>query len=68
MNGAYGNQETKINRQSLTVSEIMSSPVVVAKETTSVKEIAKLMAKHRIDAVVVTNKRNEPVGMVTGAT
>jgi CBS domain-containing protein len=64
--GAYGHPDTRNGRQSLTVSEIMSSPVITAKEKTSVREIAKLMKKHRIDAVVVTNKINEPIGMVTG--
>lgn len=55
------------NKHSLTVGEIMSSPVVTAKDKTSVREIAKLMGKHRIDAVVITNKLNEPIGMVTGS-
>ena len=66
MQSNYGRPKTSSNRQSLTVSEIMSSPVVTAKEKTSVREIAKLMGKHRIDAVVITNKLNEPIGMVTG--
>ncbi len=64
--GAYEHPDTRSDRQSLTVSEIMSSPVVTAKEKTSVREIAKLMGRHRIDAVIITNKLGEPIGMVTG--
>lgn len=66
MKGTYEHPDTRIDRRSLTVSEIMSSPVVTAKEKTSIREIAKLMGKNRIDAVVVVNKLNEPIGMVTG--
>ena len=66
MQDKYEHPGTRSDRQSLTVSEIMSSPVVTAKESTHVKEIAKLMGKHGIDAVVITNKLNEPIGMVTG--
>ena len=54
------------DRRSLMVDEIMSRPVVTVKEKTSVREVAKLMGKYKIDAVVVTNKLNEPIGMVTG--
>ena len=49
----------------LAVKDVMSSPVVTAKDKTSIREIAKLMAKHGVGAVVITNKSNEPVGMVT---
>lgn len=66
MQGAYEHPDTRSDRRSLTVSEIMSSPVVAVKEKTSVKEVARLMGKHNIDAVVVTNKLHEPIGMVTG--
>jgi CBS domain-containing protein len=64
--GSYEHPDTRVDSRSLAVSEIMSSPVVTAKESTHIKEIAKLMGKHRIDAVVITNKLGEPVGMVTG--
>ncbi|VVB76754.1 Inosine-5'-monophosphate dehydrogenase [uncultured archaeon] len=53
-------------RHSLTVNDIMSSPVVTAGEKTSVRDIAKAMNKHKIDAIVITNKNNEPIGVVTG--
>ena len=67
MQQPYGRPTIMGGRQSLTVSEIMSSPVVTAKDKTSVRDLAKMMSKHRIDAVVITNKLNEPVGMVTGS-
>jgi CBS domain-containing protein len=53
--------------RSLTVDEIMSRPAVTATERTSIRDIARLMNKHRIDAVVITNKQNEPVGIITGS-
>jgi len=66
MQGAYEHHGTGRDRPSLIVSEIMSSPVIVTKEATSIREVAKLMKKHSIDAIVIINKANEPVGMVTG--
>lgn len=51
--------------RSLTVNEIMSSPPITAKEKTSIREIARMMTRHSIDAVVITNKQNEPVGIIT---
>ena len=66
MKGAYEHPDTRVDGRSLTVGEIMSSPVVTAKESSHIKEIAKLMGKHRIDAVVITDRLNEPIGMVTG--
>ena len=66
MQGNYERPKTSSDRQSLMVSEIMSSPVITATERTSIRDIAKMMSKHRIDAVVIANKQNEPVGMVTG--
>ncbi|MGC8547398.1 MAG: cyclic nucleotide-binding/CBS domain-containing protein, partial [Candidatus Micrarchaeia archaeon] len=49
----------------IAIREIMSSPVVTARENASVREIAKKMKNHDIDTVVIVNKENEPIGMVT---
>jgi CBS domain-containing protein len=66
MQETYGPSKTISDRRSLTVNDIMSSPVIVAREKTSVREVAKLMSKHNIDAVVIVNKAGEPMGMITG--
>ncbi|MGC8629099.1 MAG: cyclic nucleotide-binding/CBS domain-containing protein [Candidatus Micrarchaeia archaeon] len=47
------------------IREIMSSPVISATEKASIKEIAKKMKAHDIDTVVIVNKNNEPIGLVT---
>ncbi len=43
----------------------MSKPAVTATEKTSIRDIARKMGRHRIDAVLITNKKNEPVGIIT---
>jgi predicted transcriptional regulator len=61
----YQQPVTNSEVRSLTVSEIMSRPVVTAKEKTSIREIAGKMKRHNIDAVVIVNKQNEPIGIIT---
>jgi CBS domain-containing protein len=51
--------------RSLSVDEIMSAPAVTATEKTSIRDVARMMSKHRIDAVIITNKQNEPIGIIT---
>ncbi len=65
MKEIYMRPVTMSESRSLTVNEIMSYPVITANEKTSIKDIAKKMSKHGVDAVVITNKQNEPVGIVT---
>ncbi|MGC8676054.1 MAG: cyclic nucleotide-binding/CBS domain-containing protein [Candidatus Micrarchaeia archaeon] len=47
------------------VREVMTSPVVTAFENSSIKDIAKKMKSYDVDTVVIVNKENEPVGLVT---
>ena len=47
------------------VRDIMSRPVISAKETDTIAEVAKLMAKHDIGCVLVAGKKGETVGIVT---
>jgi CBS domain-containing protein len=65
MQKPYTYPRTNSDSRSLTVNDIMSYPVITSKEKTNVREIAKLMKKYKIGAVVVTNKINEPIGMIT---
>lgn len=53
------------NSRSLLVNDVMSFPVITGKEKDSIKSIAEKMYRHRIGAVVITNKLNEPIGIVT---
>jgi CBS domain-containing protein len=47
------------------VRDIMSRPVITAKETDTVADAAKLMAKHSIGCVLVSGKKGNTVGIVT---
>ncbi len=47
------------------VKDIMSSPVVTAKEGDSIKALAKKMFAYDVDSVVIVNENNEPTGIVT---
>ncbi len=51
--------------RSLLVSDIMSSPVVTAREDESVKSIAAKMKAHEVGGIVVVDKSNAPIGMIT---
>ena len=65
MQRSYSKPITNTEVSSLTVGEIMSKPAVTATEKTSIRDIARKMGRHRIDAVLITNKKNEPVGIIT---
>ncbi|MBS7650781.1 MAG: CBS domain-containing protein [Candidatus Bathyarchaeia archaeon] len=49
----------------LTAKDVMSRPVVTAREDESVVKVAQLMENHRIGGVIVVDERNNPVGIVT---
>ncbi len=65
MQEQYNRPLTETEARSLTVRDIMSYPVVTAKEKASIKEIAKLMKKHNVDAVVITDRLGMPSGIIT---
>jgi CBS domain-containing protein len=65
MQERYTRPVTSSESRSLVVNEIMSYPVITAQEGTSIKDIAKKMGKHGIDAVVIVDKLNTPVGIIT---
>jgi CBS domain-containing protein len=47
------------------VEDVMSSPVVTIKETDTALAASKLMKKNAIGCVVVVDKKNKPVGLMT---
>jgi CBS domain-containing protein len=47
------------------VSEIMSSPVITASESESIKSIAQKMNKYHIDSIIISDKSNAPIGLIT---
>lgn len=55
------------NTRSLTVGEIMSSPVVTGRENENIQSIAIKMKKHDISGVVIVDNENTPLGLVTSA-
>lgn len=50
---------------SVTVKDIMSSPVTTVLEDESVEHVAKLIAERDIGSIVVTDRKGNPVGMMT---
>lgn len=62
---AYGHLETPLFRKR--VSDIMSSPVITCSGDNRVVDVAGLMERHKISAVVVVDGENRPVGLITMA-
>ncbi|MEM0149799.1 MAG: CBS domain-containing protein [Candidatus Micrarchaeaceae archaeon] len=50
---------------SVRVSEIMSSPVITASDSESIKSIAQKMNKYGINSIIISDKSNTPIGMIT---
>jgi CBS domain-containing protein len=47
------------------VREIMRHPVYVISEDKTIDEAAKMMAQHEVGSLVVVNRENKPVGIIT---
>ncbi|MGC8647540.1 MAG: cyclic nucleotide-binding/CBS domain-containing protein [Candidatus Micrarchaeia archaeon] len=58
-------REMYTSDNSVRVSEIMSAPVITADENESIKSIAQKMNKHGINSVIIADKSNTPIGMIT---
>ncbi len=52
-------------RPKMLVKDVMSSPVTTIGENENVLKAAKLMAKNEIGCVIVTDKKQKPVGIIT---
>ncbi len=48
-----------------TAADIMTADVIIISADATIDELAKLMAKHRISGIPVTDEQNRVVGMVT---
>ena len=52
-------------RSRMLVKDVMSSPVVTADDDTPVSDVAKLMKKHNIGCVIISDKNGRPIGIMT---
>jgi len=52
-------------RSPMLVKDVMSSPVVTADENAPISEVARLMMKHNIGCVIVSDKNGRPIGIIT---
>jgi CBS domain-containing protein len=52
-------------RQKMLVKDVMSSPVTTIGENENVYKAAKLMDKNEVGCIVVTDKNQKPVGIIT---
>ena len=55
----------KLDTPDVKVEDVMSSPVITIKDTDTVLGASKLMKKHAIGGVVVTDKTGKPLGLIT---
>lgn len=47
------------------VKDVMSSPVITVDGDATVKEVAKLMEAQRLGCIIVTDRDNRPIGIIT---
>lgn len=53
------------NKLDVKAKDVMSSPVITVKESENIVKVAKLMDKHGIGCVIVVDKKENPVGIIT---
>ncbi|MGC8710529.1 MAG: cyclic nucleotide-binding/CBS domain-containing protein [Candidatus Micrarchaeia archaeon] len=51
--------------RSLIVSDVMSKPVITANGKDSIKSIANKMKRYDVSSIVIVDKQNKPIGIVT---
>jgi len=52
-------------RTKMLVRDVMSSPVITTTEEESVEKVAKLMKAQRLGSIIVTDKEDRPIGVIT---
>ncbi len=52
-------------RTKMLVRDVMSSPVITTTEGESVEKVAKLMKAQRLGSIIVTDKEDRPIGVIT---
>lgn len=58
------NYETDTEEQIL-VKDVMTNPLITAKEDTCIPMVAQLMEHYKIGSVAVTNRQGKPLGIIT---
>ncbi len=56
----FNDSDTKVK-----VRDIMTSPVITSLEQDNIEHVAKLMSTKNIGGVIITDKENNPVGIIT---
>ena len=52
-------------RSRMLVRDVMSSPVITVDEEATANHVARLMDKHELGCIIVTNKEGKPIGIIT---
>jgi CBS domain-containing protein len=52
-------------RPKMLVKDVMSSPAITVEENASTNRVAELMDKHDVGCIIVTNKEEKPIGIIT---
>lgn len=52
-------------RERMIVKDVMTSPVFTVSENTTVNDVAQLMDKHNLGCIIVTDKYEKPLGIIT---
>ncbi|WP_114417257.1 CBS domain-containing protein [Marinospirillum perlucidum] len=63
--GSWSQEEEEIDLTSIQVRQLIKVPLITALENTDVRDIARLMLKHRVRAVPVLDQEGELLGLVT---
>lgn len=52
-------------RPRMLVKDIMTSPVITVNEDTAINKTAQLMEMHKVGCIIVTGKKDKPLGIIT---
>ncbi len=52
-------------RPRMLVRDVMTSPVITVDEDTPIDKTAQLMEKHKVGCIIVTGKKEKPLGIIT---
>jgi CBS domain-containing protein len=56
---------SSVDENVATAKDVMSKPVITVRENDNAMNAAKLMEKHKIGGIVIVNKNDKPLGIVT---
>ena len=52
-------------RPRMLVKDVMTSPVITVNEDTTIDKTAQLMEMHKVGCIIVTSKKDKPLGIIT---